>query len=136
MHKVVYQGRLLRGTLQRLMFADNTLLSHACELQKYKEWEEKFGALGLKSVEVTGDTLIGNREMASADIILSTPEKWDSVSRKWNEMESFVCSIKLLMIDEVGSFIRLGSVRQCRSFPANSSSNLLIFAGKRPARQA
>lgn len=27
--------------------------------------------------------------------------QWDSVSRKWKEMENFVCSIKLLMVDEV-----------------------------------
>jgi hypothetical protein len=53
----------------------------------------------------TGDTQIGTGEMAEADIILSTPEKWDSVSRKWKEMENFVCSIKLLMVDEI-HFIR------------------------------
>jgi hypothetical protein len=27
--------------------------------------------------------------------------QWDSVSRKWKEMETFVCSIKLLMVDEI-----------------------------------
>ena len=73
----------------------------ACRMQ-FLEWQDKFGpTLGLRLAEVTGDTFMTNNEMSEADIILSTPEKWDSVSRKWNEMEAFVGAIKLLMVDEV-----------------------------------
>ena len=40
---------------------------------------QKFEAnFGLKCVEVTGDTSVSLNEMADADVILSTPEKWDS----------------------------------------------------------
>jgi ATP-dependent DNA helicase HFM1/MER3 len=66
-------------------------------MQKAQEWAAKFGEK-LRIVEVTGDTSINNSEMAASDIILSTPEKWDSVSRKWKDAENFVFSIKLLMV--------------------------------------
>jgi ATP-dependent DNA helicase HFM1/MER3 len=71
-------------------------------MQKYQEWQDKFGeSMRLRMAEVTGDNSMSHTEMAAADIILSTPEKWDSVSRKWNEMEAFVSAIKLLMVDEI-----------------------------------
>jgi replicative superfamily II helicase len=48
-------------------------------MQKHQDWEQKFTSnFGLRCAEVTGDTSLSNQEMANADIILSTPEKWDS----------------------------------------------------------
>lgn len=51
-------------------------------MQKFQDWEHKFGELGLTCVEVTGDTSVSMEAMAKADIILSTPEKWDS-GQQW-----------------------------------------------------
>ena len=40
-----------------------------------QKFESNFG---LKCAEVTGDTSVSLNDMADADVILSTPEKWDS----------------------------------------------------------
>lgn len=52
--------------------------------EKATEWTNKFGKLGIKCKELTGDTELSNVfQVKDADIILTTPEKWDSVTRKW-----------------------------------------------------
>ncbi|XP_060237071.1 probable ATP-dependent DNA helicase HFM1 [Meriones unguiculatus] len=51
--------------------------------------------------EVTGDTVLDDLfEIQHADIILTTPEKWDSMTRKWRE-SFFVRLVRLVLIDEV-----------------------------------
>ena len=63
-----------------------------------------FACLGLKVTELTGDTSIENQnsELQKSDIILTTPEKWDSCSRKWKEKGmSFVNQIGLMLVDEI-----------------------------------
>ena len=63
-----------------------------------------FACLGLKVMELTGDTSIDNMnaELQKSDIILTTPEKWDSCSRKWKEKGmSFVNQIGLMLVDEI-----------------------------------
>lgn len=35
------------------------------------------------------------------NIIITTPEKWDSITRKWREHKDFVKLVRLFMIDEV-----------------------------------
>ncbi len=69
------------------------------------DWKAKFGAMGLKVVEVTGDTgndtMSGVRRLASANLILTTPEKWDSLTRMGSEHTFLIGSVKLVLIDEV-----------------------------------
>ncbi len=69
------------------------------------DWKEKFGTMGLKVVEVTGDsgndTMSGVRRLASANLILTTPEKWDSLTRLGSEHTFLIGSVKLVLIDEV-----------------------------------
>jgi replicative superfamily II helicase len=55
-------------------------------------------------MELTGDTSNENMnsDLQKADIILTTPEKWDSCSRKWKEKGmSFVNRIGLMLVDEI-----------------------------------
>lgn len=52
------------------------------------DWKKKFEQPGLewRVVELTGDTSAGPdvwRNVKQANIIVTTPEKWDSVTRKW-----------------------------------------------------
>ena len=42
--------------------------------------EEK---LGKRVVELTGDTSPDMRAIEKADVIVTTPEKWDGISRSW-----------------------------------------------------
>ncbi len=69
------------------------------------DWKAKFGSMGLKVVEVTGDsnndTMSGVRRLASANLILTTPEKWDSLTRLGSEHTFLIGSVKLVLIDEV-----------------------------------
>lgn len=70
--------------------------------ERYQDWNQKFGSLGLKCAELTGDTPSAQlRDVQSASIIVTTPEKWDSVTRKWKDHARLMQMIKLFLIDEV-----------------------------------
>lgn len=48
------------------------------------DWRERLqGRLGRKVVELTGDVTPDMRAIMEADVIVTTPEKWDGVSRSW-----------------------------------------------------
>ncbi|MEN2499735.1 MAG: activating signal cointegrator 1 complex subunit, partial [Marteilia pararefringens] len=55
----------------------------------------------LKALECTGDTLPSRKEIESSNIIVSTPEKWDIITRKSTGDTDLVSICKLLIIDEV-----------------------------------
>ncbi|XP_005857259.1 PREDICTED: probable ATP-dependent DNA helicase HFM1 [Myotis brandtii] len=69
--------------------------------QRFDDWKEKFGPIGLNCKELTGDTLMDDLfEIQHAHIIMTTPEKWDSMTRKWRD-NSLVQLVRLFLIDEV-----------------------------------
>ncbi|XP_071666543.1 probable ATP-dependent DNA helicase HFM1 isoform X3 [Patagioenas fasciata] len=69
--------------------------------QRFDDWKEKFGPLGLSCKELTGDTVMDDLfEIHHADIIITTPEKWDSMTRRWRD-NSIVQLVRLFLIDEV-----------------------------------
>ncbi|KAF8812579.1 Sec63-domain-containing protein [Phlegmacium glaucopus] len=57
--------------------------------------------LSIKVRELTGDMQLTRAEIASTQIIVTTPEKWDVVTRKPTGEGELVSSLKLLIIDEV-----------------------------------
>ncbi|OWK54587.1 Activating signal cointegrator 1 complex subunit 3 [Lonchura striata] len=69
--------------------------------ERIEDWkvriEEK---LGKKVVELTGDVTPDMRAIAQADLIVTTPEKWDGVSRSWQN-RSYVQKVAILIIDEI-----------------------------------
>ncbi|XP_072920021.1 probable ATP-dependent DNA helicase HFM1 [Hemitrygon akajei] len=68
--------------------------------QRYEDWKEKFGSIGLMCKELTGDTEMDDYfEIQDAHIILTTPEKWDTMTRKWRD-NSLVQLVRLFLIDE------------------------------------
>lgn len=70
--------------------------------ERWIDWHEKFSKFDLKCVAVTGDS--DNMDFQCLnfhDIIISTPEKWDSLSRKWKDQEKILRMVKLFMIDEI-----------------------------------
>ena len=70
--------------------------------ERCKDWETKFRSLGLACVELTGDSDNSNlNNVRTANIIITTPEKWDSLTRKWKDHEKLMKMIKLFLIDEV-----------------------------------
>ncbi|XP_038158410.1 probable ATP-dependent DNA helicase HFM1 [Cyprinodon tularosa] len=69
--------------------------------QCYDNWSKKFGPLGLTCKELTGDTEIDDFfEIHDSHIILTTPEKWDSMTRKWKD-NCLLQLVRLFLIDEV-----------------------------------
>ncbi|NXT48581.1 HFM1 helicase, partial [Pluvianellus socialis] len=69
--------------------------------QRFDDWKEKFGPIGLSCKELTGDTVMDDLfEIHHADIIITTPEKWDSMTRRWRD-NSIVQLVRLFLIDEV-----------------------------------
>jgi len=51
-------------------------------------------------VELTGDITPDLQALASAQIIVTTPEKWDGISRSWQN-RSYVRDVVLIIIDEI-----------------------------------
>jgi ATP-dependent DNA helicase HFM1/MER3 len=70
--------------------------------ERYNDWQKKFGILNLKCAELTGDTDFDHlRNVQQASIIITTPEKWDSVTRKWKDHTRLMQLVKLFLVDEV-----------------------------------
>jgi len=70
--------------------------------ERTRDWKKKFSPLNLNVEEMTGDSDASTlKAVQTADIIVTTPEKWDSMTRKWKDHEKLVQLIKLILIDEV-----------------------------------
>ncbi|KAI7238069.1 P-loop containing nucleoside triphosphate hydrolase protein [Hortaea werneckii] len=70
--------------------------------ERQRDWQAKFGPLDLQCAELTGDTDIAQlRNVQHATIIVTTPEKWDSMTRKWKDHQKLMQMVKLFLIDEV-----------------------------------
>jgi antiviral helicase SLH1 len=69
------------------------------------EVTEKLGKrlawLGIKCREYTGDMQLTKAEIVQTQIIVTTPEKWDVVTRKGTGDTELVQKVRLLIIDEV-----------------------------------
>lgn len=69
--------------------------------EREKDWRQKFTkTLGKGVVELTGDTAPDMRALASADIVLTTPEKWDGITRDWRR-RTYVQKVRLVIFDEI-----------------------------------
>ncbi|CAA2997099.1 D -box ATP-dependent RNA helicase D 17 isoform X1 [Olea europaea subsp. europaea] len=90
----------LKGTLKTIYIAP----SKALVQEKLRDWTQKLGLLGISCLELTGDNEYYNiKNIQDADIILTTPEKFDAVTRyriKDGGL-SFFSDIALVLIDEV-----------------------------------
>ena len=73
--------------------------------ERLDDWSLRLGMVGLVCVELTGDSAFRADDMLaklqSADVILTTPEKWDSVTRRFQDHRLLVSSVRCLLIDEV-----------------------------------
>ncbi|KIX02526.1 uncharacterized protein Z518_08467 [Rhinocladiella mackenziei CBS 650.93] len=69
--------------------------------ERVQDWRKRLaGPTGLKLVELTGDNTPDTRTIRDADIIITTPEKWDGISRSW-QTRSYVRQVSLVIIDEI-----------------------------------
>ncbi|KAF9306760.1 hypothetical protein BGZ74_003618 [Mortierella antarctica] len=69
--------------------------------ERVTDWTARLvGPMNKKLVELTGDVTPDIKSIESADIIITTPEKWDGISRNW-QTRPYVQKVSLVIIDEI-----------------------------------
>lgn len=69
--------------------------------ERFNDWKTKFGDhLGMRVVELTGETASDLKLLEKGQLIISTPEKWDALSRRWKQRKH-VQQVSLFIIDEL-----------------------------------
>lgn len=72
----------------------------------YKMWQEKFTAFDMRVCLATGDSdpneMTHLNDLQPYQLIVTTPEKWDGLTRKWsNDDPAIANTIRLVLIDEI-----------------------------------
>lgn len=69
--------------------------------ERINDWKVRLEReLGKKVVELTGDVSPDVKIIAGASVIVTTPEKWDGISRSW-QTRNYVRKVALIVIDEI-----------------------------------
>lgn len=98
------------------------------------KFQQKLSFFDIKVRELTGDMQLTKSEIMETQVIVTTPEKWDVVTRKANGDNSLVSKVKLLIVDEVhllhedrGSVIETLVARTLRQ--VESSQSMIRIVG-------
>lgn len=103
MHRHQGQERLQLSKARKILYmAPSKAL---CE-ERYNDWSTRLQRLnlGIEVAMITGDAGDpGNSfgDLVASHLVLTTPEKWDSMTRRWSENFFLMGSVKLILIDEV-----------------------------------
>ncbi|SOV21187.1 pre-mRNA-splicing helicase BRR2, putative [Plasmodium sp. DRC-Itaito] len=68
--------------------------------EQVQSFNLRLKCLNIKVSELTGDVNLSSKELDDSQIIVMTPEKFDVISRKWNE-KILLHKIKLIIFDEI-----------------------------------
>ncbi|CCH61478.1 hypothetical protein TBLA_0E04240 [Henningerozyma blattae CBS 6284] len=68
--------------------------------EQTREFQRRLLPYGIRVSELTGDSNLTTQEMEKSHILVSTPEKWDIITRK-NAENSIYGKIDLVIIDEI-----------------------------------
>nr|WJN24856.1 meiosis specific DNA helicase [Pseudozyma thailandica] len=100
---VVFELALLRMLMREAENSRAVYLAPTKALcsERMRDWSARFGSVGCNVTELTGDSVHGLHVARKSRLIITTPEKWDSLTRKWDEQAPILSTIKLVMIDEV-----------------------------------
>ncbi|KAL5221729.1 hypothetical protein ABZP36_026442 [Zizania latifolia] len=100
--------------------------------ERYRDWERKFGEFA-RVVELTGETAADLKLLDKGEIIISTPEKWDALSRRWKQPKQ-VQQVSLFIVDELhligsekGHVLEI-IVSRMRRIASHIGSNIRIVA--------
>lgn len=78
--------------------------------EKASDWRARFGPLGIRVEALAGDGFSpgdgpsgggASTSLMAADVICSTPEKWDALSRRWRDNVGLTGGVSLVILDEV-----------------------------------
>ncbi|KAI8036698.1 hypothetical protein M5D96_010499 [Drosophila gunungcola] len=66
----------------------------------FADWHGKFGALDIKVVKLTGETGTDLKLIAKGQLVITTADKWDVLSRRWKQRKN-VQLVNLFIVDEL-----------------------------------
>lgn len=70
--------------------------------ERLEDWSKKFNPLNISVGMLTSDTASFETEkVKSSNIIISTPEKWDLLTRRWFDYIKLFNLVRLLLLDEI-----------------------------------
>ncbi|CAG9766223.1 unnamed protein product [Ceutorhynchus assimilis] len=71
--------------------------------ERLVDWHKKFADFNVRCISLTSDSPddIDIRTIAQYNLLISTPEKWDVITRRWRENIQLMTTITLFLIDEV-----------------------------------
>ena len=76
--------------------------SKALIAERVRDWKQRLGPLDIAVADLTGDTNKWDvRAAKNAKIIVTTPDKWDMVTRRKSEQAKLLANVRLVLIDEV-----------------------------------
>eukprot|EP01053_Blabericola_migrator_P000612 Blabericola_migrator_1__611@NODE_114_length_13851_cov_137_870429_g102_i0_p1_GENE_NODE_114_length_13851_cov_137_870429_g102_i0NODE_114_length_13851_cov_137_870429_g102_i0_p1_ORF_typecomplete_len2172_score419_16Sec63/PF02889_16/1_8e58Sec63/PF02889_16/2_6e55DEAD/PF00270_29/3_5e26DEAD/PF00270_29/1_9e03DEAD/PF00270_29/3_7e24Helicase_C/PF00271_31/5_8e13Helicase_C/PF00271_31/7_6e03Helicase_C/PF00271_31/1e14ResIII/PF04851_15/1e12ResIII/PF04851_15/2_3e12AAA_19/PF13245_6/1_2e05AAA_19/PF13245_6/0_00062AAA_ len=68
--------------------------------ERLDDWTWRLSSINRSVVELSGDFTPDVEALKKADLIITTPEKWDGISRHWQH-RSYVQQVGLMVIDEI-----------------------------------
>jgi activating signal cointegrator complex subunit 3 len=70
--------------------------------ERILDWKMRLGSESMRKsvLELTGDCTPDLAALKDADLLITTPEKWDGISRNWQH-RSYVSDVALVIIDEI-----------------------------------
>lgn len=94
--RLLKESKQMLGNTKILYIAPTKSL--CCE--RFKDWGPTF--LNLTVGMLTSDTsFLETEKVKKCNIIITTPEKWDLLTRKWNDYSRLFELVKLLLVDEI-----------------------------------
>ncbi|CAN6670657.1 pre-mRNA-splicing helicase Brr2p [Trichomonascus vanleenenianus] len=68
--------------------------------EQVREFSERLAPYGVQVSELTGDRNLTKRQLSDTQLIVTTPEKWDVITRKASDT-SYTNLVRLIIIDEI-----------------------------------
>ncbi|SCM03506.1 pre-mRNA-splicing helicase BRR2, putative [Plasmodium chabaudi adami] len=101
MLNVINNYRLSSGNIERNNFKIVYISPmKALVNEQVQSFSLRLKSLNLKVCELTGDVHLSSREIDDHQVIVMTPEKFEVISRKWND-KIMLQKIKLIIFDEI-----------------------------------
>lgn len=92
----------------------------------------RLSELGISVRELTGDVNLSKQEIEETQVIVTTPEKWDIITRKSGE-RAFTSLVRLLIVDEIhllhderGPVLEAIVARTCRSVDSLTATTRIV----------
>lgn len=68
--------------------------------EQVREFQRRLGHFNITVNELTGDSNLTKHQISNTQILVTTPEKWDVITRKMSDI-SYTNLVKLVIIDEI-----------------------------------